>query len=94
MSVYVTYACLLVTCHTLGVFLQEHAERPEVVQRLIADAQVLVQQAQQLDVRLDKDVNKLQVSCLNACLPLMGLQVVSPVLMPNILHTCHASSKG
>ena len=32
-----------------------------MVQQLIADAQVLVQQAQQLDVRLDKDVIKLQV---------------------------------
>ena len=40
---------------------QEHAERPHVVQRLLADAQVLVQSAQHLDVRLDKDVTKLQV---------------------------------
>ncbi len=32
-----------------------------MVRQLIADAQVLVQQAQQLDVRLDKDVIKLQV---------------------------------
>ena len=42
--------------------MQEHAERPHVVQRLIAEAQVLVQQAQQLEVRLDKDVVQLQVS--------------------------------
>jgi len=47
---------------------QEHAERPEVVQQLIADAQVLVQQAQQLDVRLDKDVIKLQVLYTHLCL--------------------------
>ena len=43
------------------MLLQEHAERPDVVQPLVRDAQVLVQQAQQLEVRLDKDVAKLQV---------------------------------
>ena len=48
--------------------MQEHAERPEVVQQLIADAQVLVQQAQQLDVRLDKDIIKLQVIWMHLCL--------------------------
>ena len=41
--------------------MQEHAERPDVVQRLTLDAQALVQQVQQLEVRLDKDVAKLQV---------------------------------
>ena len=44
---------------------QEHAERAEVVQRLVADAQVLVQQAQLLEIRLDKDVIKLQVRFLH-----------------------------
>jgi len=39
-----------------------------VVQQLIADAQVLVQQAQQLEVRLDKDVIKLQVLYTHLCL--------------------------
>ncbi len=39
-----------------------------MVQQLIADAQVLVQQAQQLDVRLDKDVIKLQVIYMHLCL--------------------------
>ena len=47
------------------VCVQEHAERPEVVQQLVADAQVLVQQAQLLEVRLDKDVIKLQVRFLH-----------------------------
>ena len=46
---------------------QEHAERPEVVQQLMADAQLLAQQAHQLEVRLDKDVTKLQVIC---CCPI------------------------
>lgn len=40
---------------------QAHAERPELVQQLVSEAQALVQQGQQLDVRLDKDVAKLQV---------------------------------
>ena len=43
------------------VLLQEHAERPDLVQSLVRDAQVLVQQAPQLEVRLDKDIAKLQV---------------------------------
>ena len=47
---------------------QEHAERPHVVQRLISEAHLLVQSAQQLEVRLDKDVTKLQV-CPSCCMP-------------------------
>ena len=44
------------------LLLQEHAERAHVVQRLIAEAHMLVQSAQQLEVRLDKDIAKLQVA--------------------------------
>ena len=44
------------------LLLQEHAERPHAVQRLIADAHMLIQSAQQLEVRLDKDIAKLQVA--------------------------------
>lgn len=55
------------------LLLQEHAERPHVVQRLIAEAHMLVQSAQQLEVRLDKDIAKLQVGlCPAACLQLNG----------------------
>lgn len=53
---------------SLVMLLQEHAERPHVVQRLIAEAHMLVQSAQQLEVRLDKDIAKLQVA-LSCCLP-------------------------
>lgn len=52
----------------LFMLLQEHAERPHVVQRLIAEAHMLVQSAQRLEVRLDKDIAKLQVA-LSCCLP-------------------------
>lgn len=48
-----------------------------MVQRLIADAQVLVQSAQQLEVRLDKDVTKLQVS--HHSVPALAL--ISPALV-------------
>ena len=54
------------------VHAQEHAERPEVVQQLVADAQVLVQQAQLLEVRLDKDVIKLQVRSLHTLDVVLG----------------------
>ena len=53
---------------SLVLLLQEHAERPHVVQQLIADAHMLVQSAQQLEVRLDKDVAKLQVASSWCCL--------------------------
>lgn len=48
--------------------MQEHAERSHVVQRLIAEAHMLVQSAQQLEVRLDKDIAKLQVVFFATCL--------------------------
>lgn len=60
--------------------LKEHAERPEVVQQVIADAQVLVQQAQQLDVRLDKDVIKLQESAKIYCLCRQPYDELRPML--------------
>lgn len=55
-------SCTEGTCLTLAFSaVQEHAERPHVVQRLISEAHLLVQSAQHLEVRLDKDITKLQV---------------------------------
>ena len=70
------HAFLMAVC----VSTQEHAERPEVVQRLISDAQALVQQAQQLEVRLDKDVTKLQVR--------LNLSLAGAFVMAHLLLSC------
>lgn len=42
--------------------LQEHAEQAHMVRQLVIEANTLVQQTAQLQVRLDKDVEKLKVS--------------------------------
>lgn len=43
--------------------MQEYAEQAHMVRQLVIEANTLVQQAPQLQVRLDKDIEKLKVGC-------------------------------
>ena len=54
--------CMKSISDSLVCAMQEHAEQAHMVRQLVIEANTLVQQAPQLQVRLDKDIEKLKVS--------------------------------
>lgn len=63
MPALIAIAVGMLTVPKVYTVVQEYAEQAHMVRQLVIEANTLVQQAPQLQVRLDKDVEKLKVGC-------------------------------